>query len=436
MEFRVYLIVEDSPLVQKILRYTLRQQGVGPAVFASSYAEGKALYEMHAESLVAAIVDLNLPDASNGEMVDHLLAQGLPVVVLTGNLDERQRQTLVNSGVSDYVIKENRASYDYAVRILNRLQKNRQYTALVVDDSSTMRKLVSNYLKLQCFPVVEATNGVEAMAILEANSSVSLVITDYHMPEMDGFKLVQNIRHHFERRPLAIIGLSSHDDPYVSVQFIKKGANDFLQKPFLQEEFSCRVTNNIESVEKVIELRDQADKDYLTGLYNRRYFNEHGSQLVRRMVSSGLTFSVALFDIDFFKRINDRYGHDSGDMVLRDFASHLQDAFADTFLVSRLGGEEFSILMPGITGDTAYELLDDFRQFISDQDFIVAKDQVLDVTVSIGLAEYIETQGDALADTLNRADELLYEAKNNGRNCVMISSLLMPLSSAASVENS
>lgn len=414
----MFLVIEDSPIVQKILRYTLRQQSVGPVVFASSYAEGQALYEKHRDSLVAAIVDLNLPDAPRGEMVDYLLAEGLPVVVLTGSLDLRQRQSLLNSGAADYVIKENRASYDYAVRMLNRLQRNRKFTALVVDDSTTTRKLICNYLRLLCFPVVEATNGVEAMAILEANPSVSLVITDYHMPEMDGYQLVQNIRHSFDRRPLAVIGLSSQDDPYISVHFIKKGANDFLQKPFLQEEFSCRVTNNIEAIEKVHELRQQADKDFLTNLFNRRFFNEHGTNKVRRLVEAGVPFSVALFDIDHFKQINDCHGHDSGDMVLRQFATYLSDSFSDSFLVSRYGGEEFAMLMPGLSSDKAFDLLDGFRCFIAEQHFRVADDARLDVTVSIGVSEFSNQQGDPLAALLNQADAALYLAKREGRNLV------------------
>ena len=415
----MFLVIEDSPIVQKILRYTLRQQSVGPVVFASSFAEGRALYEKHKGNLVAAIVDLNLPDAPRGEMVDYLLEEGLPVVVLTGSLDLRQRQSLLNSGAADYVIKENRASYDYAVRMLNRLQRNRKFTALVVDDSTTTRKLVTNYLKLLCFPVVEAANGVEAMAILEANPSVSLVITDYNMPEMDGYQLVQNIRHRFDRRPLAVIGLSSQDDPYISVHFIKKGANDFLQKPFLQEEFSCRVTNNIEAIEKVHELRQQADKDFLTNLFNRRYFNEHGTSEVRRLVKAGVPFSVALFDIDHFKQINDCHGHDSGDLVLRQFAGHLSDSFGDSFLVSRYGGEEFAMLMPGLDKDKASVLLEGFRACIEEHNFRVADDALLDVTVSIGLCEYSHQSGDPLAAMLNQADEALYQAKNKGRNMVL-----------------
>ena len=221
--------------------------------------------------------------------------------------------------------------------MLDRLDRNRRLKALVVDDSSTMRQVVAGYLKLQCFSVVEAADGQEGLEILELDSDISLVITDFHMPVMDGFHFVQEIRHRFDKRPLAVIGLSSQEDSDISVQFIKKGANDFLQKPFQQEEFSCRVTNNIEALEQLIALRKQADKDYLTGLNNRRYFVEEGQNLVRKMVSEGTAFSIALMDIDHFKSINDEHGHDAGDAVLTQLADHLENTLS-RFHLARYGG--------------------------------------------------------------------------------------------------
>jgi len=353
----VFLVIEDSSIVQKILKHTFKQQRVEPVLFASTMAEGKTLYEEHKNSLVAALVDISLPDAPRGEMVEYLLDKDVPIVVLTGSDDLQQRQSLLKSGVADYVIKENRFSYQYAVRMLDRLDRNRRLKALVVDDSSTMRQVVAGYLKLQCFSVVEAADGQEGLEILEQDPDISLVITDFHMPVMDGFHFVQEIRHRFDKRPLAVIGLSSQEDSDISVQFIKKGANDFLQKPFQQEEFSCRVTNNIEALEQLIALRQQADKDYLTGLNNRRYFVEEGQNLVGKMVSEGTVFSVALMDIDHFKSINDEHGHDAGDAVLTQLADHLENTFS-RFHLARYGGEEFALVLPGLDVERAYGLLD------------------------------------------------------------------------------
>lgn len=415
----MFLVIEDSSIVQKILKHTFKQQRVEPVLFASTMSEGKKLYEDHKNSLVAALVDISLPDAPRGEMAEYLLDNEVPIVVLTGSDDLEQRQSLLKSGVADYVIKENRFSYQYAVRMLDRLDRNRRLKALVVDDSSTMRQVVAGYLKLQCFSVVEAADGQEGLEILELDSDISLVITDFHMPVMDGFHFVQEIRHRFDKRPLAVIGLSSQEDSDISVQFIKKGANDFLQKPFQQEEFSCRVTNNIEALEQLIALRKQADKDYLTGLNNRRYFVEEGQNLVRKMVSEGTAFSIALMDIDHFKSINDEHGHDAGDAVLTQLADHLENTFS-RFHLARYGGEEFALVLPGLDVEKAYGLLDQFRRYVGEQLFILPDDDYLRVSVSTGLASVTSPVGETLEGLLLKADEALYLAKEGGRNLVTL----------------
>lgn len=415
----MFLIIEDSLIVQKILKHTLKQQRVEPVLFASTMSEGRRLYGEHKDSIVAALVDISLPDAPKGEMAEYLLEHGVPIVVLTGSDDLEQRQMLLKSGVADYVIKENRFSYQYAVRMLNRLHRNRRIKALVVDDSSTMRQVVSGYLKLQCFSVVEAADGQQGLDVIEQDPDISLVITDFHMPVMDGFHFVQEIRHRFDKRPLAIIGLSSQDDSDISVQFIKKGANDFLQKPFQQEEFSCRVTNNIEALEQLIALRQQADKDYLTGLNNRRCFVEEGQNLVGKLVSEKAPFSVVLMDIDHFKRINDEYGHDAGDAVLKQLADHLDNTFS-RFHLARYGGEEFALVLPGLDVDKAYGLLDQFRSYVGEQLFILPDDDYIRVSVSTGVASVSSAADETLDSLLLKADEALYSAKEGGRNLVVI----------------
>ena len=415
----MFLVIEDSSIVQKILRHTLKQQRVEPVLFASTMTDGKRLYEEHKDAVVAALVDISLPDAPKGEMAGYLLEKGVPIVVLTGSDDLEQRKMLLNSGVADYVIKENRFSYQYAVRMLNRLHRNRRIKALVVDDSSTMRQVVSGYLKLQCFSVVEAGDGQQGLDLLEQDPDISLVITDFHMPVMDGFHFVQEIRHRFDKRPLAIIGLSSQDNSDISVQFIKKGANDFLQKPFQQEEFSCRVTNNIEALEQLIALRQQADKDYLTGLNNRRCFVEEGQSLVSKLVSDKAPFSVALMDIDHFKSINDEYGHDAGDAVLKQLADHLDNTFS-RFHLARYGGEEFALVLPGLDVDKVYGLLDQFRSYVGEQLFILPDDDYIRVSVSTGVASGNSAAAETLDNLLVKADEALYSAKEGGRNLVVI----------------
>ena len=410
-----YLIVEDSPVILKVMRHIARQELGGDTVFAASMAEAVALFDEHKESLVAAVVDLTLPDAPDGELVAYLLEKKFPVVVLTGSGDAQRRKRLLKMGVADYVIKENRFSYQYAVRMLARLDKNRSTGVLVVDDSVTARHSISDLLRLHLYRVFEAENGREALEVLQRESGIQLVITDYHMPEMDGTELIVQIRRQFENRLMSIIGLSAHGADELSVRFIKNGADDFLQKPFVPEEFFCRITNNVESLERLTKLREQATRDYLTGLYNRRYFMEEGGRILSRQMRESKPCCVAVMDIDHFKHINDEYGHDAGDAVLTHFSRYLSHCFS-AFLVARTGGEEFCAVLPGFSLERASHFLDEFRAQVAAKIIDLSDEDYERISISIGVTQI---SSDSLNLAMKRADLCLYRAKEGGRNLVV-----------------
>jgi len=410
-----FLIVEDSQVILKIMRHIARQELDGEALFASSMAEALALYEAHKDALVAGVIDLSLPDAPDGELVDALLTHKFPVVVLTGSADAKKRERLMKKGVADYVIKDNRFSYQYAIRMLSRLNKNQGIQVLVVDDSMTARKAVSELLRLHLYKVHEADGPLQALDILRKNTDISLMITDYNMPDMTGSDLILQVRREFEGRVLSVIGLSAQGSDGLSVRFIKNGADDFLQKPFVQEEFFCRVTNNVESLERLQMLREQAIRDYLTGLYNRRYFVEQGEALLKRVIANNQPVCVAVIDIDHFRAINDEYGHDGGDIALVRFSRFLANCFGK-FLIARTGGEEFCVLMPGLDANRAFMIIDEFRAQVSNEIIDINDDAYERITVSAGLAQ---ADSDSLRVLLKRADEALFAAKEGGRNLVV-----------------
>lgn len=411
-----FLIVEDSSVILKILRHIAKQELPFEVLFASSMAQAKELYLANKDDIIAGLIDLALPDAPNGELVDYLLEQKLPVVVLTGTSDGDTRELLLRKGVADYVIKESRFSYQYAIQMLHRLYKNRSVEVLVVEDSRAFRNFISQLLKLHQYQVHQAENGEEALALLKQHEAIQMVITDYHMPVLDGFELVQAIRHQYEKRNIAVIGLSGHEDHSLSVKFIKNGANDFLPKPFEQEEFFCRVTNNIEALESIQKLHNQATRDYLTNLFNRRYFTEEGEQQLHRAQKEGLPVSLAMLDIDYFKKVNDEYGHAAGDLVLQQVADFLQQGLG-RFLVARTGGEEFSILLIGLNTEKAFSLMDGVRQGIEERIFDLPED-FMRVSVSIGVTT-AQDQNASLDHLLALADDNLYQAKEGGRNLVV-----------------
>ncbi|ARN73731.1 diguanylate cyclase [Oceanicoccus sagamiensis] len=411
------LIVEDSSTVTKILKHLIKQHPDITALFAGSLAEGQALYEQYGDEIFAGIIDLNLPDAPNGEMVDYLLHKELPVIVLTANYQEDRREQLLDKGIVDYIIKESRYSYNYALNLIHRLEKNQTIKILIAEDSRPTRTFIKALLEKHLYQVMEASNGLEALDVLKDNPDIKLLITDYHMPEMDGFDLVRAIRHNVDKSGLVIIGLSGEGKGSLSAKFIKNGANDFLQKPFSHEELYCRVMHNIEELELIEQIQDTANRDYLTNLHNRRYYFDKGEVLYNNAVNNDTPFAVAMIDIDHFKQINDNYGHEAGDKVLVFLAEELRLAFS-RFVVARLGGEEFSILMPGLSNEQAFTLLDKFRGMASAMTIDINADdgELLNISLSMGVTNYLH---ESLDQQLHYADQLLYRAKEAGRNMVV-----------------
>ena len=409
------LIVEDSSVILRVLKHLAKQSLELEPIFATSMVQAQQLYEKHKDELFAGIIDLALPDAPNGEMVDFLLSEGFPVIVLTGSYDEKRRETLVKKGVVDYVVKESRYSYRYAINMINRLYKNQSIQALVVEDSKQYRNHIVRLLEAHKYQVLEAENGVEAMAQLQNNPDIKMVITDYNMPEMDGFELVQAIRRQYEKAEMIIIGLSGEDGGLLSIKFIKNGADDFLNKPFQQEEFYCRITNNIESLEQMNRIQELANRDYLTSLYNRRYFCEEGDKLLKQAEKNNTEISIVAIDLDYFKSVNDEYGHEAGDEVLKFFSRELENILG-RFLVARIGGEEFCIIVPGLSNNKVVNLMDGFKQHLAGQIVDVNDDDFVRIAFSAGITNIKQETINAM---LNTADEYLYRAKEAGRNMVI-----------------
>jgi len=138
-----------------------------------------------------SLLDLNLPDAPDGEIVDFVVEQKIPAVVFSASYTEDIRDRVLSQNVLDYVVKDSPASLDYITNLIRRVHRNRNISALVVDDARTARKYVADLLRLYQFNVLEAADGVEALEIIKSNNNIKLVITDYNMPNMDGFKLIK-----------------------------------------------------------------------------------------------------------------------------------------------------------------------------------------------------------------------------------------------------
>ncbi|MCE2595673.1 diguanylate cyclase [Motilimonas cestriensis] len=408
------LVIEDSSTVRNILLQVIQKTLNIPTDSAESMAQCRDLIKKNgSNAYFAAMVDLNLPDAAAGEAVAYTLAHQLPSIVLTGDYNETMRTKLLNMGVVDYVIKDSTYSFNYAISLLQRLHKNQFIKLLVVEDSKVARSYMVDLLKQHLFQIYTACDGVEALSVLEQEPDIKILLTDYNMPNMDGFQLVQTLRKRFDKNQLAIIGVSSTDNPSLSARFIKHGANDFLSKPFIHEELYCRVNQTLDHIELVAETQNAANRDFMTKLYNRRYLFNQGAQIHANAKQGQYSLAVVSMDIDHFKEVNDTYSHEVGDIVLKHVANMLTICFPKS-LVARLGGEEFCILMTDTDNELASARLNKFREKLALSP-ILANDQDIWITASFGVTNFID---DTLDSQLNRADRLLYEAKNDGRNRV------------------
>jgi len=407
------LVVEDSKAIAKVITQMAESLNFEVTV-ATSLAEVEKLLQGDTQYFMAT-VDYALPDAPHGEAIECILSRGIQAVVMTGKMDEDTRQKILAQPVIDYIPKENSQAFMYLRRIMQWQMTNYENGVLVVDDSLSARNHVVELLKRRNFKVYVAENGVRALEVLKENNDIRMVITDLEMPEMDGIVLTNEIRKLYSREKLAIIGISGANNGVHSARFIKNGADDFLRKPFCPEEFYCRMTQNIESLKNIEQIQKAANTDYLTDLPNRRAFFRESESRIHQYLANNIPFGLAMLDIDHFKKINDNFGHEAGDHILKVVALYMRKHFGNAML-GRLGGEEFAILLAGKDEDQLYNRLDDFRREIAVAQ-IAFEEQHISFTVSIGVK--FECCDD-LAKNLSEADSALYSAKENGRNQVII----------------
>jgi diguanylate cyclase (GGDEF)-like protein len=336
------------------------------------------------------------------------------VIVLSGNIDKEFRKNMLKKKIIDYVNKQGVDDIKYIINTIKRLQKNKDHKILVVDDSMVFRKQMDSILKTLFFKVITVAHGEEALNILKDNPDISLVITDYNMPVMDGLELTKEIRKKYTKDDISIIALSSNADDDVNAMFLKSGANDYIKKPFLKEEFSCRINNSIESLENIHLITNQANRDYLTGLYNRRYFFDHMSSYISKVKHE--TYAVAMIDIDFFKKVNDVYGHETGDKVIVLLSEVLRTSTNHNDIVARFGGEEFCVVLKNINRYSATDIFERIRRSVEATTVIAESEERFNITISIG---FVMSEDIPLEELIAEADMNLYKAKEGGRNQVI-----------------
>ncbi|HYD19045.1 MAG TPA: diguanylate cyclase [Patescibacteria group bacterium] len=411
------LIVDDSKFFSRIVTKAIVERIGAEVVTAGTLAAAREILDS-GQSFHLALVDIILPDSSEGEAAEYLMQKRIPCIVFTSFYSEDLRKMILDWNVMDYVIKDTPSSLSYLVDIVERVHRNRETKILVVDDSKTSRQHVRGLLTGYQCQVIEAGTAQEALDLLEASPDIRLVITDYFMPGMNGVELVQEIRKKFDREQLAIIGIASGvSRGLLSAQFIKLGANDFLKKPFLPEEFFCRISQNLRMLDLFSKLKDMGIRDTLTGIHNRRFFFEAGTNLFATANRDQIRLTAALIDLDYPRDVETKSGQKARDTVLKGVAELLRRQCRQTDIVARYGLDSFAILAVNLADESIVGFFERIRKLIEEHEF-GEPGKPIRVTASFGVCHGTRA---TLEGMMKEADDLLNRAKKNGRNRVEIS---------------
>jgi diguanylate cyclase (GGDEF)-like protein len=301
----------------------------------------------------------------------------------------------------------------------------REFKVLVADDSRIYRKLVEQTLSEKQYAVLFAKNGQEAIDLFSEHQP-SLVITDWMMPDLTGIELCERIRNHSRNSYTYIIILTGITEKNELVKGLAAGADDYLTKPFHSNELLARVGvgRRIVELHRQLEaknslLQELALTDSLTGLPNRRAIEDWATRQLSGAIRYGFSFLVVLADLDHFKSVNDTYGHDAGDTVLKKFAEILKANSRRSDICGRIGGEEFLFVLTHTTQDNAKIVIERIRAELQAAKFDFDGTS-LTVTASFGLASFDTSQPADFNRLVTQADVALYAAKRAGRNRVEI----------------
>lgn len=303
----------------------------------------------------------------------------------------------------------------------------REFKVLVADDSAVYRKLVEHALLPEQYSVIFAKNGSQALDLFAAHLP-PLLITDWEMPDITGIELCERIRRDFPTSYTYIVILTGMTDTDKIVKGLAAGADDYLTKPFHAKELPARlgVGRRLVDLHRQLEaknllLQELALTDGLTGLPNRRAVEAWAVRQLKGAARHGFPFWVALADLDRFKRVNDTYGHDAGDTVLKKFAEILKANTRSSNICARFGGEEFLLVLTHVDKKGVEVAIERMREQLEGQTFRFG-DRTLGITVSFGVSGFQAHEAPDFNLLTKKADLALYSAKQNGRNRIEFNS--------------
>ena len=292
---------------------------------------------------------------------------------------------------------------------------------LIVDDDAITRFALSTAVEEWGFVPVLAENADQALKTLATETTPHLLIIDWSMPGMSGPDLCKTIRKREDGQFFYILMLTGKEGNEAIIEAMEAGADDFLSKPFDHRVLKVRIAAGSRIVRLEQTLNQLASRDALTQCWNRRMIDELFANSIAESTSKRSKFSVMVLDIDHFKRVNDTFGHSGGDAALKHVVNILNTNLREYDQVGRYGGEEFVILLPATDRNEAWGVAERIRSAIQFQPTILNDDLKIELTVSIGIAEFDRSRDANQSAFFERADKALYTAKQTGRNRIICS---------------
>ncbi len=448
------LVVDDVAANLKLLEARLSAEYFS-VVTATGGREALAICERAECDIV--LLDVMMPDMDGFEVCRHLKSnpatQHIPVIMVTALDQAADRVRGLEAGADDFLTKPvSDVALIARVRSLVRLKMmtdelrmravtskeigvehpareavvdtGRGANILLVDDRRTSYERLAPVLATEHTVDVEPDPAEAMFRVAEGNYDVLMI--SLGLDHYDGLRLCSQARSLERTRNTPILCIAEAEDNARLMRGLEIGVNDYLLRPIDKNEMLARVRTQVRKKRFADRLRDNvqmsiemAVTDVLTGLHNRRYMETHVTTLVEQAAARGKPLSVLVLDIDYFKSINDNYGHDAGDDVLREFSVRLKKSIRGIDLACRYGGEEFVVVMPETDMAIAAAVAERVRRGIATESFPINQGaRFVDVTISIGIAG-LTHPADTAADILKRADQALYRAKRDGRNRVV-----------------
>lgn len=301
---------------------------------------------------------------------------------------------------------------------MSKINKNKPIV-LIVDDEPHNLKVLARLLEKE-YDIRVAKTGEKCIEIATGKEKVDLILLDINLPEIDGYEVCKRLKENSKTRSISIIFITGRTNAKDEEKGFLLGANDYIVKPFIPIVVAARVRNQINLKLRTDELEENANTDSLTGLANRRTYEEQLKKLWNHCLREHHLMSIIMVDIDHFKLYNDHYGHGAGDICLRQVAqTFLKIGERALDVVARYGGEEFVIILPNTDSYSAQTLAETIRDLVFNLHIPHAQSQTSPyITVSLGVATSMPTPSSSALELAKKADKALYKAKQGGRNRV------------------